>query len=417
MAVQADGLRDVVDEIWIDSSPGMDRVLFLAAGRAVEIWHEFAHAPTRVGEVHRLRIDQIFAEQNRATARLEDGTLVSLRLTQRDKAAAGQLVDATIIAAPRQQKPHQAIMGARLAGSFIVLLPEASGIKASRTLEPDQAAALALELAEKLPEGFGIVLRRRSAGVPISEIAGELARLLALWRSGVNDKCSTGLLHAGGTLADKACFHATGGVLRFVGKALSAGQFDEAYEVAVQAASEQPIILPGGGKVWIEATQALTAVDLDSAGGSLASLFAEAPAVIATRLRLRGVSGLVAIDVPRASPAAAKSFTKALDRAFASDPRHPEILGRSRGGLTECRIAHGRPALADLLADRVALDALLGLRRIHNDPRLVNPQMTVSHAVAGWLAGPGAAALASLDRHVRLVVTSEAAHESIQEQE
>ena len=74
-----------VDEIWIAAGPEMSRVMFLAAGTVVEIWHEFTAVPNRIGEVHQLNIDRVFAGQNRATARLEDSTPVSLRVTSRDK--------------------------------------------------------------------------------------------------------------------------------------------------------------------------------------------------------------------------------------------------------------------------------------------------------------------------------------------
>ena len=108
-----------VDEIWIAVEPEMSRVMFLTAGTVVEIWHEFAAAPKCIGEVHQLKIDQVFGGQNRATARLDDGTPVSLRVTSRDKVQAGQSMTATIIAAPRQGKPWQAAIGARLVGTYV----------------------------------------------------------------------------------------------------------------------------------------------------------------------------------------------------------------------------------------------------------------------------------------------------------
>ena len=67
--------------------------------------------------------------------------------------------------------------------------------------------------------------------------------------------------------------------------------------------------------------------------------------MIAYQLRLRALSGLIAIDVPRLSRGAAKTFTAALAATLATDPRQPEILGRTRGGVLECRIAHSRPSL------------------------------------------------------------------------
>ena len=83
----------------------------------------------------------------------------------------------------------------------------------------------------------------------------------------------------------------------------------------------------------------------------------------------------MAVDVPRASPAAGRGFDEALEHALARDPRSPERIGRSRGGMTEIRIAHGRPSPAMWAADRAAVDALTALRSISLRPQLVSPRL------------------------------------------
>ena len=331
-----------VDEIWIAVGPEMSRVMFLTAGTVVEIWHEFTAVPHCIGEVHQLKIDQVFGGQNRATARLEDGTPVSLRVTPRDKLQAGQSMTATIIAAPRQGKPWQAAVGARLVGTHMVLLPGDAGFYASRALPDDQVEPLRNSLAEKLPSGFGAILRRAVAGQEVSLVEDELTMLVHLWQDRVQ---ATGCIHDGGTLPQKAALHAPGAAIRMTGDALPADGFEAAYDAALDAASGVSVDLASGGRLWFEPTQALVAIDLDSGGGGLEALQREAPPMIAYQLRLRALSGLIAIDVPRLSSGAAKTFTTALAAALATDPRQPEILGRTRGGVLECRIAHGRPSL------------------------------------------------------------------------
>ena len=160
--------------------------------------------------------------------------------------------------------------------------------------------------------------------------------------------------------------------------------------------------------MWVESTRALMAIDLDSGSGDLAALLSAAPLAIARQLRLRQTGGLVAVDVPRASPAAGRGFDEALEHALARDPRSPERIGHSRGGMTEIRIAHGRPGPAMWAADRVAVDALAALRAISLRPQLASPRLECRPDTADWLRGPGAAALASLDRKVELVVSSDA---------
>ena len=176
----------------------------------------------------------------------------------------------------------------------------------------------------------------------------------------------------------------------------------------IDESTRSDIPLAGGGVMWVEPTRALTAIDLDSGSGDLAALFTAAPQAIARQLRLRQTGGLVAVDVPRASPVAGRGFDEALEHALARDPRSPERIGHSRGGMTEIRIAHGRPGPAMWAADRLAVDALAALRAISLRPQLASPRLECRLDTADWLRGPGAAALASLDRKVELVVSSDA---------
>ena len=402
MAASNNGLK--VDEIWVDKGPGLDRLMFMAGGKVVEIWHEFAHAPDRIGEVHRLRIDQIFTSQNRASARLDDGTPVSVRLNRRDRVATGQIVDITITAAPREEKPWQAVVGARLAGAFMVLLPESEGVQASQALAEDEASTLKANITTALPAGFGLILRRRATGVSSQRLHDELVQLLNSWKAQASDEIDCGRRYDGGDPLTRALFHAPGAEVR---SDIMADQFDDLYEAAMLRASAVPACLPSGGQIWIERTHAVTAIDLDSKSGSIEALIDEAPAELAHQIRLRGLSGLLVIDVPRLAPTRAKAFAAALAAAFAEDPRHPEILGRSRGGLLECRVPHGRMPLGDSTADDGMMAALAGLREIARRPKLVQPRLEISPLMAAWLDGPGAAAMAALDREVTLVVSSD----------
>ena len=332
----------LVDEIWIATGHEMTRAMFLAAGTVVEIWHEFISMPNRIGEVHLLKIDQVFGGQNRASARLADGTPISLRIAPRDKVQAGNHTTVTIVAAPRQGKSWQAAIGARLVGTHVVLLPGDVGFYASRALPDDLIEPLSNSLAERLPAGFGAILRRAAAGQKASIVQDELTKLVQLWQDRVQE---TGCIHDGGTLSQRVALHAPGAVIYEEGDGLPLSRFEAAYDTALDAATGTSVDLASGGRLWFEPTQALVAIDLDSGVGRPEALLREAPSMIAYQLRLRALSGLIAIDVPRLSSGTAKTFTAALATALADDPRRPEILGRTRGGVLECRIAHGRPSL------------------------------------------------------------------------
>ena len=392
--------------ILIETSPGQSRALYLVDGRVVEALHDFHHDPDLTGRVYRARTDRVFLAQNRATATLGDGTAISVRTTRHNRLKVGEMVTFTLVAAPREAKPWQAVTGARLAGTNIVLLPGGKGIASSqRMIRPPAAPVMkTLQSMIKNTPGFGLILRRHAGAS--EDLAGEAAALVAAWRAGLRDVEGTDCLFDHGGLAARIAVQEPHLPQDFVGPD-GANNFDSLWDRMIDESTRSDIPLAGGGVMWVEPTRALTAIDLDSGNGDLAALFSAAPNAIAHQLRLRQTGGLVAVDVPRASPAASRVFDEALERALARDPRSPERMGRSRGGATEIRIAHGRPGPAMWAADRVAVDALAGLRAICLRPQLASPQLECRPDTADWLRGAGACALASLDRKVELVVSSE----------
>ena len=393
--------------IVIETSPGQSRALYLVEGRVVEAWHDFHHDPDLTGRVYRARIDRVFPAQNRATATLEDGTAISVRTTPHDRLKVGEKATVTLVAAPREAKPWQAVTGARLAGKNIVLLPGGEGIASSQRMIRRPAAPVMKALQSMIEDtpGFGVILRRHAGAS--EDLVGEAIALVAAWRAGLRDVEGAGCLFDNGGLAARIAVQEPHLPRELVGPN-GAADFAVLWDTMIDGSTRSDIPLAGGGVMWIEPTRALTAIDLDSGSGDLAALFTAAPQAIAQQLRLRQTGGLVAVDVPRASPAASRTFDEALDSVLARDPRLPDRIGRSRGGMTEIRIAHGRPGPAIWAADRVAVDALAALRTISLRPKLASPRLGCRPNTADWLRGPGAAALASLDRTVELVVSSEA---------
>jgi hypothetical protein len=71
--------------------------------------------------------------------------------------------------------------------------------------------------------------------------------------------------------------------------------------------------------------------------------------------------------------------------------------------------------LSDSTADDGMMAALAGLREIARRPTLARPYLEISPLMAAWLDGPGAAAMAALDREVTLVVSSNVSRANILE--
>ena len=400
--------------ILYEASPGQQRALLYHGERICEAWHHFDHAPDLTGSVHKLRIDRVFAKLGRATARLDDGTPVSIRVAARDEVRAGGLATITISSAPRDGKPWQAVVGARLVGRDVILLPGETGIAESRQLEspPDDDVKARIAALCAAPPGFGVILRR-TAGDGV-DLPACVAAQIDEWRRDARQPAVTGCVYHGGDLRTRIGRAVPGVGIEAVAHD-QADAFDADWDEVVASTGQPEVGLAGGGRLWIEPTRALTAIDADSGDGSMAALLAEAPEAIAIQLRLRQCTGLVAIDMPRMAPPVRQKFDAALAAALAMDPRHPDWIGRTRGGLLECRIAHGRQGPAVYGREVTALGALAVLRAIARRPTLAAPIVDVPPAEAEWLRGQGAGALASLDRKVTRVVSSEAETATLRE--
>ena len=106
----------------------------------------------------------------------------------------------------------------------------------------------------------------------------------------------------------------------------------------------------GGGSLIIEATAALTAIDVNGGGRrALEANLAAAPE-IARQLRLRRIGGTIVVDfVDLPARSARARVLEALRAALADDPEPVQVFAMSRFGLVEISRRRGGPSLAEML--------------------------------------------------------------------
>jgi ribonuclease G len=359
-----------------------------------------------IGSVHQARIEQLFANQNRAQGRLLDGTAISIRLPKNhwSAVAVGAVAVVTITAAPRHGKAWQAALDARLVAATLVVLPGQSTVTISRRCD-DAAAMRELAAALRVPKGFGVIVRRQAKAIDRAHLQASLDELVTDWQAMYArcDPAIPGMIYSGGNLRQRAC--------RFVPNAsfqscTIGDAHSDAIEAALSSAMRPEVGLPSGGRLWFQRTHALWAIDIDGADADIQNygfdgLFGQAAVEIARQIRLRGMSGPIIIDVPRAG-SANKKFRSLLQIGLDDDPQNPEIYGVTRGGMLELWRPHGRATLYDIMVDDVAQAALAGLRLAAMRPAFKPVHLAVNAAMAGWLSGAGQAAVAALNRPLAL---------------
>ena len=239
--------------VFAEIAPGQTRVGFFdKLGTIQHVWLCRDDQPDLIGAVHQARVEQVFANQNRAQGRLADGTVVSIKLPKNSPSGivTGAIVVVTIVASPRHDKAWQAVLDARLATATLVLLPGQSSIKISRRCH-DTLAMQKLVADLWVPDGFGIILRRQAQGSDRSQLQANIDDLVTDWQNNCEscDPSVPALLYDGGSLPQRACRLVSSASYNScnVGDANS-----EAIDAAVAAALQPELRLPSGGSLWCQ---------------------------------------------------------------------------------------------------------------------------------------------------------------------
>ncbi len=164
-------------------------------------------------------------------------------------------------------------------------------------------------------------------------------------------------------------------------------------DAAIEEAMSASIQLAGGGRIWVETTRALTAIDVDrsaSRQGAHALNLVAAEAA-ARQAALRGVGGLLIVDfigAPRKAKAA-ELAARLTHEAQAYAALRIDSLGLSRFGLLQAAIPRRRRSLNAALKcgaeEREALDALRGIEDLGRSHRAARIEAALSVAAERWL--------------------------------
>ncbi|SDD80930.1 ribonuclease E [Aquimonas voraii] len=276
-----------------------------------------------------------------------------------------------------------------LAGRYMVLMPNsprAGGV--SRRIEGEDRQALK-EAMDKLniPDDMGIIIRTAGVGRDAEELQWDLDYLLQVWRA-ITDaalaKPAPFLIYQESRLIVRALRD----YLRAdIGEILidSEPMFQEAkdfveqvmphtlrklklykdniplfnryqIESQIENAYERQVRLPSGGSIVIDQTEALTAIDVNSAratkGGDIEETAfntnLEAADEVARQLRLRDLGGLVVVDfIDMESNRHQREVEERLKNALKHDRARVQIGRISRFGLLEMSRQRLRPSLGE----------------------------------------------------------------------
>jgi ribonuclease E/ribonuclease G len=326
-------------------------------------------------------------------------------------AAEGMVLPVLVRADARGAKGAIVTAEIALAGRFLTWYPHRAGVTAPRAVDP----ALAEAAKALLGPGEGLALR--PAARTLDAVAAELARLRGEWSA--VDRGGRGpavlwrphpllrLLAEAPAVArvridDPAALAAVRALVAEAELHRDVFALFDAEEAWAEALASA-VALPGGGRLTIEPTAALTAVDVDSGAGNAVDANRAAVAALARQLRLRNLGGQLAVDFvsTKKGRAALTALAADLKRAVAADPVPTHVFGVSPLGLVELTRERRGPALAELMletstgftADAVARQALaLVLAEAAHRPGLAPALAAAPEVTAAVAALPQAVA-------------------------
>jgi ribonuclease E len=278
-----------------------------------------------------------------------------------------------------------------LAGRYLVLMPNnPRGGGVSRRIEGDERQELRETMAQlELPDGMSIIARTAGIGRSAEELQWDLNYLMQLWRaveaasqSGVAGKPMLIYLESslvirairdyfqpdiGEILIDTTEIHDQASafmdivmpdnlskVKRYHDDVPLFSRFQ--IEHQIETAYSRTVPLPSGGAIVIDHTEALVAIDVNSARSTKGADIEEtatrtnleAADEVARQLRLRDLGGLIVIDfIDMESAKSQREVEQRLKDALKHDRARVQMGKISRFGLMELSRQRLRPALSE----------------------------------------------------------------------
>ncbi|WP_299610320.1 ribonuclease E/G [uncultured Tateyamaria sp.] len=335
-------------QILLDHLDGREAAALMVDGRLDDLLID-SDAP-RPGTVYRAVTDKPVKGQGGIFLKTPDGAAY-LRGVKGIGQGETLLVQVTGYAEPGKAIPvsHKVLFKSR----YAIVTPDAPGLNLSRSIRDDDMRDELLALAHDGMEGsaMGLILRSASAGAAADDVSEDIAAMRALAET-VTDDNGTGpetLTQGDGphVLAWRD-WAETADVVTEAGSFETLGVLD-----AIDDAQSPRVSLGAGASMYVEATRALIAVDVNTgadgsfAAGSKANL--SCARLLPAALRVRGLGGQVTIDLAPMPKKERKTFEAALRAALRKDDVDTVMAGWTPLGHFELQRKRARLPLAEVL--------------------------------------------------------------------
>lgn len=311
----------------------------------------------------------------------------------KDRLKPKQQIVVQIVKEPTGHKGPRVTTALSLPGRFLVLMPEEKGINVSRKiLSPKERARLKSLVSVLKPAGVGVIIRTEAENQSETEIQEDIELLLEKWQNIVtaaDTVTAPNLLCRDQDLLYKvireACtedvreilvdtsfaLHRTNQLLQSwninqnmtvsVHKGADNVLVAKGIEKEIKTALQTKVNLPSGGYLFIQTTEALTVVDVNSGkftssatqNETITKTNLEAVQEISRQLRLRNIGGMIIIDfIDMENRMDQLAVLEALELALEPDKSKPQVGQLSDLGLVELTRHRQGQSLAEIFTKK-----------------------------------------------------------------
>ncbi len=364
-------MRGRIENLLVEVSPAETRIAFVDEKSSLtEFRIERINRKSLVEGVFQGRVVRV--EKGMNAAFLDIGIGENVFLNRPGEAHEGENILVQVSRNAGGGKPPQVRKRIEVTGRYVVYLPDESGVRWPSNLKFGRhREMLEVDLAEFIQMEGGWAFRSQSAEVGLSTIRTEMCRLKRLWNDvdlsksqkpksilsppSMLDKILRDRTANGAVIVDDRT------MLLDLEKRNSAGEVEglddlrfhdeheplfDAYGIndALHEAKSPVIVLRNGGRIFIESTQALTAIDVDLGGSAgkrrgdeaIFAMNIAAAEAIPRQLRLRNIAGLIVVDfIGMRRKDHRRKLVERLKREFRFAAVSVDVLGMTAAGLVE----------------------------------------------------------------------------------
>ena len=311
----------------------------------------------------------------------------------KDKLSPKQKLIVQVVKEPTGHKGPRVTTEISLPGRFLVLMPSEPGINVSRKIESSKERARLKSIVSLLkPVGVGVIIRTEAEGQSEADIQEDLEILLEKWNNIVTAAESLtppSLIYRDQDLLYRvireACSEDVNEIIVDTAFALNRVQTllqnwhmnkninvtlykgNEPLLIAtnvhkeIKAALNMKVNMPSGGYLFIQQTEALTVIDVNSGkfvssatqDETILKTNIEAVHEIARQLRLRNIGGMIIIDfIDMTSRVDKLAIMEELELAIEDDKAKPQVGQLSDLGLVEMTRHRQGQAISEVFAKK-----------------------------------------------------------------